>query len=592
MNANLLPNGGSLVERRLAAILAADVVGYSRLMGADEAGTLKRLKSLHSELVRPKITGRGGRIVKLMGDGLLAEFPSVVEAVQCAVDIQQDIAEREPDMSGDRRMRLRIGVNLGDIIVEGSDIYGDGVNVAARLEGLSEPGGVVLSDDAYRQVRDRLDLVWQDDGEHEVKNIARPIRIWRWSPMGESRSDSATAAQLLPDQPSIAVLPFDNMSDDPEQGFFADGITEDIITALSKIAKLRVIARNSTFAYKGQALDLRRIARELGVRYVLEGSIRRGGDRLRITAQLIDADTGSHLWAERYDRRVADLFDIQDEITKEIVTALRVKLTDGEEAFVLARGTNNIEAWQYCVRASELVMRFNSYDYLEARVLAEQATKIDPDYAYAWATLGFTYFWDGRLGYTDDSNAKFLRANEFAERAMALDDTVSWSIGLSALVAAPLNRPGEGVDVARRGIELYPGSADVRAFLAVALLHAGQYREGAEHLRAAMALNPFNPTWYRNGLARALVFSDELDEALVLCDEILGIEPDFLQALLLRAYICGRTGREADSHEAIQEVRRLAPNLRVDHLAGLLLIGDAPATQRFIDGIRAAGLPE
>ena len=592
MNANLLPNGGSLVERRLAAILAADVVGYSRLMGADEAGTLKRLKSLHSELVRPKITGRGGRIVKLMGDGLLAEFPSVVEAVQCAVDIQQDIAEREPDMSGDRRMRLRIGVNLGDIILEGSDIYGDGVNVAARLEGLSEPGGVVLSDDAYRQVRDRLDLVWQDDGEHEVKNIARPIRIWRWSPMGESRSDSATAAQLLPDQPSIAVLPFDNMSDDPEQGFFADGITEDIITALSKIAKLRVIARNSTFAYKGQALDLRRIARELGVRYVLEGSIRRGGDRLRITAQLIDADTGSHLWAERYDRRVADLFDIQDEITKEIVTALRVKLTDGEEAFVLARGTNNIEAWQYCVRASELVMRFNSYDYLEARVLAEQATKIDPDYAYAWATLGFTYFWDGRLGYTDDSNAKFLRANEFAERAMALDDTVSWSIGLSALVAAPLNRPGEGVDVARRGIELYPGSADVRAFLAVALLHAGQYREGAEHLRAAMALNPFNPTWYRNGLARALVFSDELDEALVLCDEILGIEPDFLQALLLRAYICGRTGREADSHEAIQEVRRLAPNLRVDHLPGLFLIGDAPATQRFIDGIRDAGLPE
>jgi len=542
--------------------------------------------------VRPKITGRGGRIVKLMGDGLLAEFPSVVEAVQCAVDIQQDIAEREPDMSGDRRMRLRIGVNLGDIIVEGSDIYGDGVNVAARLEGLSEPGGVVLSDDAYRQVRDRLDLVWQDDGEHVVKNIARPIRIWRWSPMGESRSDSATAAQLLPDQPSIAVLPFDNMSDDPEQGFFADGITEDIITALSKIAKLRVIARNSTFAYKGQALDLRRIARELGVRYVLEGSIRRGGDRLRITAQLIDADTGSHLWAERYDRRVADLFDIQDEITKEIVTALRVKLTDGEEAFVLARGTNNIEAWQYCVRASELVMRFNSYDYLEARVLAEQATKIDPDYAYAWATLGFTYFWDGRLGYTDDSNAKFLRANEFAERAMALDDTVSWSIGLSALVAAPLNRPGEGVDVARRGIELYPGSADVRAFLAVALLHAGQYREGAEHLRAAMALNPFNPTWYRNGLARALVFSDELDEALVLCDEILGIEPDFLQALLLRAYICGRTGREADSHEAIQEVRRLAPNLRVDHLPGLFLIGDAPATQRFIDGIRDAGLPE
>ncbi|MFB3102118.1 MAG: adenylate/guanylate cyclase domain-containing protein [Alphaproteobacteria bacterium] len=529
-----------------------------------------------------------------MGDGLLAEFPSVVEAVQCAVDIQQDMAGREPDISGDRRMRLRIGVNLGDIILEGSDIFGDGVNVAARLEGLSEPGGVALSDDAYRQVRDRLDLAWQDDGEHEVKNIVRPIRIWRWSPIGKPHSAGAgaTAAQPSPGQPSIAVLPFDNMSGDPEQGFFADGITEDIITALSKISKMRVIARNSTFSYKGQALDLRRIARELGVRYVLEGSIRRGGDRLRITAQLIDAENGSHLWAERYDRRVADLFDIQDEITKEIVTALRVKLTDGEEAFVLARGTNNIEAWQYCTRASELFMRFNAYDYLEARVLAEKATRLDPDYAYAWAALGFTYFWDGRLGYTEDSDAKFLRANEFAERAMALDDTVSWSIGLSALVAAPLKRHEEGVDIARRGIELYPGSANVRAFLAIALLHAGHYREAAEHFRAAMAFNPFYPTWYRNGLARALVFLDELDEALVLCDEILGIEPDFLQAWLLRAYICGQTGREADSRNAIHEVRRLAPNLRIGHLPGLLLINDVPATQRFVDGIREAGLPE
>ncbi len=581
------------MERRLAAILAADVVGYSRLMGADEAGTLERLKSLHKELVRPKITGRGGRIVKLMGDGLLAEFPSVVEAVLCAVDIQQDMAEREPDISGDRRMRLRIGVNLGDIILEGSDIFGDGVNVAARLEGLSEPGGVALSDDAYRQVRDRLDLAWQDDGEHEVKNIARPIRIWRWSPIGKPHGAGGhAAARPSPDQPSIAVLPFDNMSGDSEQGFFADGITEDIITALSKISKLRVIARNSTFAYKGQARDLRRIARELGVLYVLEGSIRRGGDRLRITAQLIDADNGSHLWAERYDRRVADLFDIQDEITKEIVTALRVKLTDGEEAFVLARGTNNIEAWQYCTRASELFMRFNAHDYLEARVLAEQATRLDPDYAYAWAALGFTYFWDGRLGYTEDSDAKFVRANEFSERAMALDDTVSWSIGLSALVAAPLNRHDEGVDVARRGIELYPGSADVRAFLAIALLHAGYYREAAEHLRAAMALNPFYPTWYRSGLARALVFLDELDEALVLCEEILGIESDFLQAWLLRAYICGQTGREADSRDSVHEIRRLAPSLRVGHLAGLLLIRDTPATQRFLDGIREAGLPE
>ncbi len=582
------------VKRRLAAILAADVVGYSRLMGEDEAGTLARLKSLRKELVNPKITEGGGRIVKLMGDGLLAEFPSVVEAVRCAVDIQQDMAGREAGLPDERRIRLRIGVNLGEIIVEGSDIYGDGVNVAARLEGLAEPGGICVSCKVYEEVRDKLPTGFEDLGEQEIKNIRKPVRVYRWTAAADPMPATvgAEGVRPLPDKPSIAVLPFDNMSSDPEQGFFADGISEDIITALSKISRMRVIARNSTFAYKGQARDLRQIASELGVHYVLEGSIRRGGDRLRITAQLIDAGSGSHVWAERYDRAVADLFDIQDEITKEIVTSLRVKLTDGEEAFVLARGTNNIEAWQYCTRANELFMRFNSSDYLEARVLAEKATRIDPDYAYAWATLGFTYFWDGRLGYTEDSDAKFVRANEFAQRAMALDDTVSWSIGLSALVAAPLNRHHEGVDVARRGIELYPGSADVRAFLAIALLHSGHYREAAEHLRAAMALNPFYPTWYRNGLARALIFLHELDEALVLCDEILGIDPAFLQAWVLRAYICGQTGRKTDSHDAIHEIRRLAPSLRLGHLPGLLLIVDTPATQRFLDGIREAGLPE
>jgi len=582
------------MERRLSAILAADVVGYSRLMEIDEAGTMAALKAHRQELIDPLIARHHGRIVKLMGDGTLVEFASVVDAVTCAVAIQTGMAETQFSILGDRRIELRVGVHMGDIIVEGADIYGEGVNVAARLEGLAEPGGICLSGDAYRQVRGKVEAIFEDLGERKVKNLAEPLRVYRIATKGPSSTTTPGVIEPLPlpDKASIAVLPFDNMSSDPEQEFFADGISEDIITALSKISRMRVIARNSTFAYKGQALDLRRIASELGVHYVLEGSIRRGGDRLRITAQLIDANTGSHLWAERYDRKVADLFDIQDEITKEIVTALRVKLTDGEEAFVLARGTNNIEAWQYCTRARELFMRFNSHDYLEARVLAEKATRLDPDYAYAWATLGFTYFWDGRLGYTEDSNAKFVRANEFAERAMALDDTVSWSIGLSALVAAPLNRHDEGIDIARRGIELYPGSADVRAFLAITLLHAGHYREAAEHLRAAIALNPFYPTWYRNGLARALIFLHELDEALVLCDEILGIDRDFLQAWLLRAYICGQTGREADSHDAIHEIRRLAPSLRLGHLPGLLLINDAPSTQRFLNGIREAGLPE
>jgi len=396
----------------------------------------------------------------------------------------------------------------------------------------------------------------------------------------------------LPDKPSIAVLPFDNMSGDPEQEFFVDGLAEDIITALSKIERMRVIARNSTFAYKGQALDLRRIAEELGVRYVLEGSVRRGGDRLRITAQLIDADDGSHLWAERYDRPVDDLFDIQDEITKEIVTSLRVKLTDGEEARIWARGTNNIEAWQFSVRAWEIFREFTASGYLEARALAEKATELDPEYAQAWATLGFTYWWDGRLGYTGDTETKFVRAAELAKHAMALDDSVSISIGISAMIAAPLGRHDEGVKIARRGIELYPGSADVRAFLGFALLHAGNYHEAEEHFRAAMSLNPFYPNWYLNGLLRTLMCLEEYDEALNHADEILEFQPTHFLTILSCAYIYGQIGREDDARKAISEVRRFAPDMRARHVPGILLINDEAATERIIDGLRKAGLPE
>ena len=490
------------MERRLAAILATDVVGYSRLIRADEEGTIAALKALRADIIDPKLAEHHGRIVKLMGDGALVEFPSVVEAVRAAVETQQAVTEHNSGLPEDKRIEFRVGINLGDVVIDGDDIHGDGVNVAARLEGLAEPGGICISGAVYDQVRDRTDFAFEDLGEQEVKNIDRPVRVWRWVADGTATAaGSATAEGPFPpaDKTSIAVLPFDNMSSDPEQDYFADGITEDIITTLSKISKMRVIARNSTFAYKGQALDLRRITRELGVLYVLEGSVRRGGNRLRVTAQLIDANSGSHLWAERYDRTVADLFDIQDEITKEIVTSLRVKLTDGEEAFVLARGTDNIEAWQFCIRATELQTRFNSSDYLEARVLAEKATRLDPDYAYAWATLGFTYWWDGRLGYTKESDAKFARANEIAERAMALDDTVSWSIGLSAMVAAPLNRHDEGVDVARRGIELYPGNADVRAFLAFALC----MRATIARRRTIFALPCRSTRFIRTGIAMA-----------------------------------------------------------------------------------------
>ncbi len=389
------------IQRRLAAIVSADVVGYSKLMGVDETGTLAGLRGHRAEVIDALIQDHGGHIVKTMGDGLLLEFASVVDATQCMIEIQQGIAARNDGIDVSRRIVFRVGVNLGDIIIDGEDILGDGVNIAARLQEIAEPGGVAISARVHEDIRDRLDTAFTDGGAQTLKNIARPLQVWHWSPNDERPNKIPEPVEH--DKPSIAVLCFDNMSSDSDHEFFADGMAEDIITVLSKISRMRVIARNSTFAYKGQAIDLRKVASELGVRYVLEGSIRSGGNRLRITAQLIDATNGSHVWAERFDRTIDDIFDIQDQITKEIVTALRVNLTDGEEAAVLARGTNNIEAWQLCVRATELFMRFNSSDYLDARALAEKAIARDSNFAYAWATLGFTYWWDGRLGYTGDS---------------------------------------------------------------------------------------------------------------------------------------------------------------------------------------------
>jgi adenylate cyclase len=458
--------------------------------------------------------------------------------------------------------------------------------------------GRVISDSAIAYaVREARRLVG-DDGRAQSIIRTLPRRGFRF--VAEVIEEPTSVRQLttpekIPvssDRPSVAVLPFDNMSGDPEQEYFSDGLAEEIITALSKVERLRVIARHSTFQYKGQALDLRRIAEELGVRYVLEGSVRSASNRVRVTAQLIDANDDSHLWAERYDRSVDDLFDIQDEITKEIVTSLRVNLTDGEVARVWARGTNNFEAWQHCVRATELLRGFTPSSYLEARTLAEKAKELDPEYAQAWALLGFTYWWDGRLGYTGDAEVNFARADELAERAMALDDSAPWSIGISVIVAGALGRYDEGVKIARRGIELLPGNADVRAFLAIAFMHAGNFREAVEHFRAAMLLNPFYPNWCSGSLARTLMLLDEFDEALALLNEGLEREPANVMGWLYRAYIYQEIGRETDARKAIAEVRRLAPDLRVGHTPGLLMINDEAASKRFSDGVRAAGLPE
>ena len=382
---------GEDIERRLAAILAADVVGYSRLMGKDDAGTLTAVKALRKELFAPKVVEHHGRIVKLMGDGALVEFPSVVDAVECAVAVQRGVAARNAGVPEDKCIALRIGVNLGDIIIEGNDIYGDGVNVAARLQELATPGGIALSATAHEHAMAKVDIGFRDGGEHDLKNIAKPVRVWRWSE-GEAATVDEAAPLPLPDKPSLAVLPFTNMSGDPEQEYFSDGITEDIITELSRFRSLFVIARNSSFHYKGQSPKVQDVGRELGVQYVVEGSVRKAGNRARITAQLVEAASGNHLWAERYDRDLDDIFAVQDEVTNAIVTAIEPTLGSAERDRARRKPTGRLDAWESYQRGLWHTYRNTAADNTEAQVFFRRAIELDPDFAPAHAGLAHAIY--------------------------------------------------------------------------------------------------------------------------------------------------------------------------------------------------------
>ena len=410
------------LQRRLAAILSADVVGYSRLMGIDEAGTLARLKALRRDLIDPNIAAHSGRIVKLMGDGVLVEFGSAVDAVACAIEIQKHVREHDAGRSEANPIQFRVGINVGDIIIEGDDIFGDGVNIAARIESVAAPGGISLSEDAWRQVQGKVAANFVDSGEQSLKNIARPVRVYRVELGGEGTTPPTAPASALPDKPSIAVLPFTNMSGDAEQDYFCDGLVEDIITTLSKLAGLRVIARNSSFVYKGRSVDVREAAKQLGVRYVLEGSVRKSGNRIRITAQLIDAKDGTHLWAERYDRAIDDIFAIQDEITLVLATEMQVKLTEGEQARLRYTTTHNVEAWTYWAQGMSHYRQAVTKEKMgPARLYWEKALALDPNSASLNAMLGFMHCLDARFGWWDDRETAIAKATAYADRALEID---------------------------------------------------------------------------------------------------------------------------------------------------------------------------
>ena len=577
------------MERRLAAILAADVVGYSRLMSLDEEGTLRRLNAHLGELVEPSIAAHRGRIVKRTGDGLLVDFASAVEAVRCAVAIQSGMADHNRARPEDSRIEFRIGINLGDVIIEGGDIYGDGVNLAARLEGLAEPGTIFVSRAVRDSVRDKLEVVLEDLGEKPVKNIARPVRVFRIGHANGSRP--APPKPVAPDQPSIAVLPFANMSGDAEQEYFSDGMTEDLITDLSKISSLLVIARNSSFTYKGRSVKVQEIGRELGVRFVLEGSIRKAGNRVRITAQLVDAESGGHLWADRFDRDMTDIFATQDEVVRKIVDALAVKLTQGEERQLRRSGTRNVEAYEFWLRARELLGRGTRDSNVQSRALYRRAIETDPNFAAPHAGLAFALAGDYVNAWTAEPALALDEAERWARRAIELDDHEP--IGHVALGNVLLwrRRHEDTLAELNRAVELDHNFAQVHGMIGMALMYSGRAAEALEPFARAMRLDPLYPNIMLHFLAQAHFSLGHYEIAATHLLDRIARNPETDASRMMLAACYGHMGRAEEARAVWAELLKVNPDFSLAQRARVLPYKDPADFQRIVEGLAKAGLP-
>jgi adenylate cyclase len=577
------------VERRLAAIVAADVAGYSRLMGVDEEGTLAQLKAHRQALIDPKIAEHGGRIIKTTGDGMLVEFASVVNAVRCSAEIQRVMVSRNANLPKDKRIELRVGINVGDVIIDGGDIFGDGVNIAARLENLAEAGGICVSSRVQEDVRGKLGLALEDMGEQRLKNIERPVRVYRIVLDGSLAM--TTTASASSGKASIAVLPFQNMSADPEQEYFADGLADDIITTLSKIRGLFVIARNSTFTYKNRAVDIRQVARELGVQYVLEGSVRRSGERLRVTAQLIDASSASHVWAERYDRPVRDIFDVQDEMTKEIVAALSIELTDSERALVFNPSTRSLEAWLEAMRGFDNFLEGSPKGIRQSRMHFERAAGIDPNYTVALAFVGVTHYSEVRFGFSVDPKASIAKAAELAEKCVAINPDDPYGRGLRGGVRMIQGRFEEAVRECEIAVNASPSDALLQFAFARVLIAAGDAARGAQAMREVMQLNPFGPTYYRGVLANALEQLGQTAEAIELLTAAVRLEPDYFSGHLRLASLYGLTGQIEEAQKQLAIALRINPKFTMAMVDAFYASSKKESTERFRLGLTKAGLP-
>ncbi|MGP1395674.1 MAG: adenylate/guanylate cyclase domain-containing protein [Inquilinaceae bacterium] len=574
------------MSRRLAAIVAADIVGFSRLMGEDEAATLADLKTLRG-LIDPLLATHGGRLVKTTGDGLLAEFASAVAAVDCAIAMQRGAATQAEGRPDHRRLRLRIGVNVGDIAVEDDDIFGDAVNIAARLEALAPTGGIAVSEEIYRHVRGHLKQGFTDAGAQQLKNIAQPVRVYHVDLSGTLPPGTLKAvAPPLPDRPSIAVLPLANLSGDPGQAYFSDGLTEDIITELSRFRQLFVIARNSSFVYRDRTVDVRQIGRELGVHYVLEGSVQKAVDRLRVTAQLVDAGTGHHLWAERYDRRPADIFDVQDELTQTIVATLagRVQAAAGDHA--RTRRPEDLRAYDCLLRGLELLDQSVGADIGPARAQFEQAVARDPAYALAHASLALVHLrawsWDGQPVWLD-------RAFEAAKRALALDPAESRCHGALGLVHRNRRQYDAALIHLGRAVALNPNDAHMAAQMGLLLTYVGRAEEGVDWVRKAIRLNPHHPYWYQSFLGIALYSARRYGEAV---EAFRGVEDVKAWGHALTAAGYAQRGQDDAARFHADEALRQGP----DFSAAKFLAGQPYQSEADLDhwraGFRRAGLPD
>jgi TolB-like protein len=581
------------VERRLAAILAVDVAGYSRLMGADEEGTHERLKAHFAELVHPKVAEHRGRVVKNTGDGLLSEFPSVVDAVRCALEVQREMIARNAATPAGHRIEFRMGINVGDIIIEASDIFGDGVNIAARLEALAEPGGICLSAAAHEQVRDRLDLAFDDLGEQQVKNIARPVRTYRVALGASSRA--ALPPLSLPDKPSLAVLPFQNMTGDAEQEYFVDGMVEEITTAIARLPWLFVIARNSAFTYKGKAIDVKQVAQELGVRYVLEGSVRKAGNRVRITGQLIDTTTGAHIWAERFDGALDDIFELQDQVASSVAGAMEPKLRQSEIERASRKPTANLTAYDLYLRALAQSYRLTEDGLAEALVLARQALVIDPSYAPAAALVGWCRVLQRVRGWGALSDEDIAEACLLARQALEAErddaETIrqaAWSLfalaGEVAMAAAALDRV-----LARN-----PNAA--RAWSARGIIHAlrNEPEAAIEAIERARRLSPFDrhAFGYAVNIAVAHLVARRFEQAIEWADRALHDQPRTVVGMRAKVVALAHLGRLDAAGTELSRVLAVQPKQTIAGFREQAHFMAPEVLELCVDGLRLAGLPE